>query len=511
MKLLLSLVRTVVLVGALCLAGRAATSSPRPNIVFILADDLGYGDLGSYGATKVKTPHLDRLAREGMRFTDAHTTASVCTPTRFAFMTGQYAWRQPGTGIAAGNATSLIKPPTPTVASVLEAAGYATGIVGKWHLGLGETTPDFNQEIKLGPRELGFEYSFIIPATGDRVPCVFVENNRVVGLDPADPITVSFGTPIPGVPTGLEHPEKLIIKADRSHSQSIVHGISRIGYMKGGAKALWRDEDIADTLARKATDFIGRQSAAKPFFLFLSTHDIHEPMVPHPRFRGTSECGWRGDVIHQLDWTVGEVLAALERKGLTRNTLVVFTSDNGGAIKDTYDDGTNDLHARQPPNGALRGRKGQLYEGGHRVPFIVRWPARVAAGRTSDALLALVDLMPTFAALSGGTVPRGGAPDAVNVLPALLGERGAKGRDQLVLQNNRQSPLALRSGSWVLVETGNGGHELYDLANDLPQQNDLAKAQPGKVRELAGRLEAERAKGLALAPGAQPGARKRKG
>lgn len=469
-----------------------AAPATKPNIIFILSDDLGYGDVGCYGAKRVRTPHIDRLAREGVRFTDAHTTASVCTPTRYAFMTGQYAWRKPGTGIARGNSPSLIRPGTPTVPSILKSVGYATGLVGKWHLGLGTTETDFNAELKPGPLELGFDYAFFIPATGDRVPCVFVENHRVVGLDPADPIVVSYGEPIPGEPTARTHPEMLTIKAGPGHYDAIVHGISRKGFMKGGTKALWRDEDIADTLTGKAVAFIERQSAEKPFFLYLATHDIHEPMVPHPRFRGTSDCGWRGDVIHQLDWTVGEVLAALDRRGMTRNTLVIFTSDNGGALKDTYNDGTNHLHARQPPNGRLRGKKGELYEGGHRVPFIVRWPGRVRADGTSGALLALVDLLPSLAALTGASLRRGSAPDAVNVLRALLGERGGKARTELVLQNNGPSPLALRAGPWVLIEKS-GGHELYNLTQDFDQEHDQAAAEPARVRELAQRLAAVRA------------------
>ena len=212
------------LLSCTCTISLTAATSPvpaaaKPNIVFILSDDVGYGDVGCYGATKVRTPHIDRLAREGLRFTDAHATGSVCTPTRYAFITGRYAWRQAGTGIAPGNATLLIKPTTPTVASVLRSAGYATGLVGKWHLGLGETTPDFNQDLKPGPLELGFDSAFFIPATGDRTPCVFVEDHRVVGLDPADPIIVSYGTRIGTAPTGLERPDLLKIKADPNHSQ----------------------------------------------------------------------------------------------------------------------------------------------------------------------------------------------------------------------------------------------------------------------------------------------------
>jgi arylsulfatase A-like enzyme len=487
--------RSLLLLAALGLTSlRLHAADLPPNVVYIMSDDVGYGDLGCYGANKVKTPNLDRIAREGTRFTDAHSSASVCTPTRFAFMTGRYAWRQRGTGIAPGNATLLIPVGTPTVPAILKRAGYRTGIVGKWHLGLGETTPDFNQAIKPGPIELGFDYSFIIPATGDRTPCVFIENHHVVGLDPADPIAVSFGTRIGTDPTGLERSDLLKIKADKSHSQAIVNGISRIGYMTGGMKARWVDEDIADTLARKAVAFIEQQKAGQPFFLFFTPHDIHEPMVPHPRFRGTSGCGWRGDVIHQLDWTVGEVLGALDRRGLARNTLVIFTSDNGGAIKNTYDDGTNELHALQPPNGKLRGQKGQLYEGGHRVPFVARWPARIPAGGESAALICHVDTLATFAALTKQPVPAGGSPDGVSVLPALLGEKGAKGRGSLVLQNNNQAPLALREGPWKLIQKPNGTGELYNLAADPTEQKDLAATESQRVKAMTAALAAERAK-----------------
>lgn len=484
------------IIAAAVIRPPAQAAASRPNIVFILSDDVGYGDLACYGAQRVKTPNLDRIAREGVRFTDAHAPASVCTPTRFALLTGKYAWRQAGTGIAPGNATLLIPTSTPTVASVLKQAGYRTGLVGKWHLGIGTTEPDFNGELKPGPNEIGFDYSFFIPATGDRVPCVFVENHRVVGLDPKDPIRVSYTGPIGNEPLGSTHPQLLKIKADASHSKAIVNGISRIGYMTGGTAALWKDEDIADTIARRAVTFLEKQKAGTPFFLLLTPHDIHEPMVPHPRFRGTSDCGWRGDVIHQLDWTVGEVLAALDRLGFAKDTLVIFTSDNGGALKDTYDDGTNALHERQPPNGTLRGRKGQLYEGGHRVPFVARWPGRIPAGGESAALFAHVDMIATFAALTGQKLPAGAGPDAVNVLPALLAEKGAKGRDELVLQNNGQNPLALRAGNWKLIAPPSGKLELYNLATDPAEAKDLAATEPARVETMVARLAAIRGKDL---------------
>jgi len=468
------------------------TAAEKPNIIFILTDDVGYGDLGCYGATHVKTPNLDRLAKQGMRFTDAHSTASVCTPTRFAFMTGQYAWRQPGTGIAAGNAPALIQPGTTTVASMLKSAGYKTGVVGKWHLGLGDgPKTDYNGEIKPGPLELGFDYAFIIPATGDRVPCVFVENHRVVGYDPADPIQVSFGQKIGNEPTGLDPDVKLKIQGGPGHKDTVVNGIPRIGFMTGGKAARWVDEDIADTLAAKAVKFIEANKSG-PFFLYFTPHDIHEPMVPHPRFRGTSDCGWRGDVIHELDWTVGEVTAALDRLKIADNTLIIFASDNGGAIKNTYDDGTNPLHGRQAPNGKLRGNKGGLYEGGHRVPFIARWPGRIAAGGTSAQLMAHVDALATFASLTGQELPSGAGPDSFNVLPALLGGNTG-GREHLVLQNNNQAPLALRQGDWVLIARGArpqvAGVELYNLAEDLAQTTNRAANKAARVTEMFARLE----------------------
>ena len=508
--------RLLLLVAVGCALNGASFAANRPNIIYILTDDVGYGDLGCYGATHVKTPNLDRLAKEGLRFTDAHATASVCTPTRYAFMTGRYAWRQPGTGIAAGNTPALIKPDAVTVPSLLKSAGYKTGLVGKWHLGLGEDKTDFNGDIKPGPLELGFDYAFLIPATGDRVPCVFVENHRVVGYDPADPIQVSYSQKIGNEPTGNDPDVKLKIQGGPGHKDTVVNGIPRIGFMTGGQAARWVDEDIADTLTAKAVKFLELHQGG-PFFLYLATHDIHEPMVPHPRFRGTSDCGWRGDVIHQLDWTVGQVLATLDRLKLTTNTLVIFTSDNGGAIKNTYDDGTNPLHGRQQPNGALRGFKGSLHEGGHRVPFIARWPGHIPAGGTSGELIGHVDTLATFAALTGQRLPPDAGPDSFNVLPALLGEKTATpSRDHLVLQNNGQRPLALRQGNWLLLglgprrlnasATAGPSYELYDLATDLGETKNLANSNPEKVTELARRLEQLQASGRsrALSP---PGGR----
>ncbi|MCX6894429.1 MAG: sulfatase-like hydrolase/transferase [Verrucomicrobia bacterium] len=319
-----------------------------------------------------------------------------------------------------------------------------------------------------------------------------------VGYDPADPIRVSYQGRIGDEPTGKDPGVQLKIKGDGSHSDTVVNGISRIGFMSGGKRAHWVDEDIADTLTTKAVKFIESHKEG-PFFLYLATHDIHEPMVPNARFKGTSDCGSRGDVIHQLDFTVGAVLAALDRLKLADNTLIIFTSDNGGAIKNTYDDGTNPLHDRQKPNGSLRGFKGSLYEGGHREPFLARWPGHVPAGSTSGQLMGHVDTLATVAALTGQKLPAAAGPDSFNVLPVLLGEKAVVSRDHLVLQNNGPAPLALRQGDWALIEKFGGKrgakakalptYELYNLASDLTQTNDLAAQESGKVQELSARLE----------------------
>jgi arylsulfatase A-like enzyme len=489
------------------LAVRSADEK-RPNIVVILADDIGYGDLSCYGAKHAKTPNLDRLAREGCRFTDAHSPASTCTPTRRALLTGTYSWRQQaGSSIAPGDYPLSIAPGTTTIASLLKQAGYRTGVVGKWHLGLGlEGGPDWNAEIKPGPLEIGFDYAFLMPATGDRVPTVYMENHRVVGLDPNDPIRVNYKEKVGNEPTGRENPELLKLKHSHGHDFTIVNGVGRIGWMTGGKSARWVDEDMADTFAAKAKGFIER-NAKEPFFLYLATHGIHVPRVPHPRFRGTSPVGTRGDAIQELDDTVGQVLAELDRLKLTDNTLVIFTSDNGGVMDDGYEDvGSFDYH----PNAPLRGTKGTLYEGGHRVPFLARWPGHVKAGTTNDSLIAHLDFAATFAALTNTSLPAGAASDSFNVLPALLGQPTvAPVRPNFVGHiGGTQGPFALRSGTWKLVEASRvapgkakaaynaapardrapTSPQLFNLANDLAEEHNLAESNPEKLKELEGIL-----------------------
>ena len=336
----------------------AARAAGAPNVVLIYADDVGWGDVGCYGATSVATPNIDRLAREGLRFTDAHQPSATCTPSRYAMLTGEYAWRRKGTGVLPGDAALILDPARPTLASRFRTAGYRTGVVGKWHLGLGPGPgkTDWNGEIRPGPFEVGFDHSYLMPATGDRVPCVYVENGRVVGADPTDPITVRFGQPFPGQPTGKSHPGLLRVHPSHGHDMTIVNGISRIGFMTGGAAALWRDEDMADVFTREARRFIA-SAGDKPFFLYFSLHDIHVPRVPHPRYVGRTGMGPRGDVLVELDDCVGAILWELAARGLDRNTLVIFTSDNGPVVDDGYRDDAVERLGGHRPAGPFSGGK----------------------------------------------------------------------------------------------------------------------------------------------------------
>jgi arylsulfatase A-like enzyme len=479
-----------------------ACAAAKPNIIFLLADDIGYADLSCYGAKHAKTPNLDRLAAQGCRFLDAHSPASTCTPTRRAFITGVYSWRQqPGSSIAPGDAPLSIPVGTPTVASILKQAGYRTGVVGKWHIGLGpDGGPDWNADIKPGPLEIGFDSSFIMAATGDRVPTVYVQDHRIVGLDPADPITVSYKAKIGTDPTGKENPGLLKLKHTHGHDMTIVNGVGRIGWMTGGKSARWKDEDMGDTFAARAVKFID-DSKAGPFFLYYATHNIHVPRVPHPRFKGSSPVGTRGDAIQELDDAVGKVMAKLDELKLTDNTLFIFTSDNGGVMDDGYEDvGSFDYN----PNAPLSGRKGNVLEGGHRVPFIARWPGRIKPATESPALIAHLDMAATFAALTGVKIPEGGCRDSVDVLPALLGA-SQTGRDTLVAHNGgTKGPFGLRAGTWKFITPGGAsprlndvpgaaesrqrpavaGPALFDLSTDLAEKKNLAAEKPDKVKEL---------------------------
>ncbi len=469
-----------------------AIAAERPNVIVILADDLGYGDVSSYGATKVSTPNIDRLADEGLRFTSGYAPAATCTPTRFAMLTGRYAWRVPGTGIAPPNATALIQPDQPTLATMLRDAGYVTGVVGKWHLGLGQKpAPDWNGQLKPGPLEIGFDSCFLMPTTGDRVPCVYVRDHHVVDLDPNDPISVSMKNP-DGQPTGQTHRDQLKMDWSRGHNSSIINGISRIGFMTGGHKARWVDEDMADRFAEEAVAFIEKHKQ-KPFFLFFSLHDIHVPRVPHPRFEGSSECGIRGDVIVQTDWQVGQVLQALDDRGLADNTLVIFGSDNGPVLDDGYADrAVEDLNGHKP-SGPLRGGKYSPYEGGTRTPLLARWPQQIKPG-VSDELICLIDLPATLANLVDQPL-KDRFPDSFDLTDALLGRANAKGRSHLVIQGVGGS-LGYREGDWKIVTPWrrrgqtNKKHQLFNLKDDIGEQNNLADRYPERLEAMKAKLEA---------------------
>jgi arylsulfatase A-like enzyme len=466
------------------------------NIVIIYADDLGYGDVSCYGATKIKTPNIDKLASQGLRFTNAHSSSATCTPSRYSMLTGQYAWRKQGTGIAPGDATLIIPTNRTTLPMVMKKAGYTTGAVGKWHLGLGEPggKPDWNSELKPGPLEIGFDYCFLIPATGDRVPCVFVENHRVANLDPNDPIQVSFGRPVGSEPTGREHPELLKMHPSHGHDQTIINGISRIGYMSGGKAARWVDEDIADTLTGKAKNFI-EQNKEKPFFLYFATHDIHVPRVPNQRFVDKSGLGPRGDAILQLDWAVGEIAKTLDDLNLAENTIFIFTSDNGPVVDDGYQDQAVEKLNGHTPSGPLRGGKYSAFDAGTRVPLITRWPGHIKPG-LSEALISQIDFMSSFANLTNQKLASDDAPDSFNLLNALLGETQS-GRDHLVEHANA---LSIIKGDWKYIEPNNGPRinrnvnielgndpeaQLYNLKTDIGEKNNIASQNPDKLQELS--------------------------
>ena len=476
---------------------RAPAVSRLPNIVYMYADDLGYGDIGCYGATRVKTPNLDRMAASGIRFTHAHSSSATCTPSRYSLLTGEYAFRRKGTGVLPGDASLIVEPGRYTLPAMLRKAGYRTGAVGKWHLGLGNRDLDWNGEIKPGPLEVGFDYSFIFPATGDRVPCVYVENHRVVGLDPKDPIRVDYEKPIPGEPTGAANPELLKLHPSHGHDQSIVNGISRIGYMSGGKSARWVDEDMADTLTGKAAAFLER-NRAHPFFLYFATHDIHVPRVPHARFVGKTAMGARGDVIAELDWSCGRILDTLDRLKLTRNTLFVFSSDNGPVVDDGYRDRSPELLGDHKPAGPLRGGKYSAYDGGTRVPLLVRWPGHVKPG-VSNAMVSQVDLLASLASLTKQPLPADAAPDSMDVMPALLGQSG-QGRTHIVEHANA---LSLIVDDWKVIQAHGGpkrnqtGNEigndprpqLFNLKDDIGEQNNVAEKYPDKVKDMLADLD----------------------
>ncbi len=429
----------------------------RPNVVMIYADDLGFGDLECYGAIGVKTPNVNNLAENGLRFTNAHAVASTSTPSRYTLLTGEYPWRKQGTDVAAGDAAMIVSPDQYTVADVFKEAGYTTAAFGKWHLGLGSQTgkQDWNTQISPALADIGFDYSYIMAATADRVPCVFIENGHVANYDPSAPIYVSYNKNFDGEPTGRDNPELLYnLKHSHGHDNSIVNGIGRIGYMKGGGTALWKDENIADSITHHAVDFI-KENCDKPFFIYFATNDVHVPRFPHQRFRGTSEMGLRGDAIVQFDWSVGEVVKTLEEQGLLENTIIILTSDNGPVLDDGYVDQAEELVGDHSPTGGLRGGKYSAYEGGTRVPFIVHWPAMIKESAVKDGLVSQVDFLDVMATVAGVGGGEALSPDGMPEQAATWFGQQDKGRP-FAIGMAQNHTLTIRTADWKYIEPKGG-------------------------------------------------------
>ena len=498
------------LAGRTSPAGQTGRGKKRPNIVLIYADDVGYGDVSCYGATKISTPHIDRLAREGRMFTDAHSASAVCTPSRYSLLTGQYAWRVNCWGPLPYDRPLIVNTASMTLGRLLKRHGYATACIGKWHLGFGlKGLTDWNGPLKPGPLEIGFDYYFGVPLVNSHAPFVYVENHHVVGLDPDDPFVLrTKNDRRPASPT-QRFPEK--------------GGLDRWAGAKR-AHTLYRDEMVATTLTEKAVGWMRTHTEKKkkgdPFFLYLATTNIHHPFTPHPRFKGKSRCGRYGDFMLELDWIVGQVLKALDEMKQADNTLVIFTSDNGGMLNEG---GRDAWKAGHHMNGRLLGWKFGAWEGGHRVPFIARWPGHVPAHTRSNQLLCSVDMLGTLAALLGDELKKDEGPDSFNLLPALLGNPRKPVRDHAILAPFRKSNLAIRKGKWVYIgDQGSGGfgrprvggkaggpaavgfakrtnsditpggkikknaprQQLYDLNADVSQETNVINKHPEVARQL---------------------------
>jgi len=471
----------------------------KPNVVIIYGDDIGWGDVGAYGAKLIPTPNLDKLAKESLRFTDGHCSAATCTPSRFSMLTGIHGFRH-GVRVLPPNAPMKIKPNMFTLPQLFKKAGYKTAVIGKWHLGIGngKTPVDWNGDVKPGPLEIGFDYSFLLPSTNDRVPCVYLENHRVVNLDPKDPLYVGNKPPVDFkgtvYPDGRKNPEAMTYyKNSHGHNMSVINGIGRIGKQWGGKAALWNDETIADEFITQARKYISAQKKGEPFFLYWSAADIHVPRAPNPRFKGKSKLSYRGDAMVQFDWCAGEILKLLEEKGLAENTIVIFSSDNGPVYDDGYDDGTTvktstkEVDRGHDGSGPYRGGKYQIYEGGTRVPLIVRWPAKIKPG-VSPAMVNQIDFLASFAELLGVKLNAGQAIDSRSVLPALLGKD--KVGTRLLIEEARGN--ALRDGDWKFIATGKKGKgQLYNLAEDVGEKKNLIgeeKEQAAKMRKTLQKL-----------------------
>ncbi|MCG8309045.1 MAG: arylsulfatase [Cytophagales bacterium] len=470
---------------------QSSREAVKPNIIIIYADDLGYGDVGAYGSTELKTPNIDKLANGGVRFTNGYASSATCSPSRYALLTGVYPWRNERAKILPGTAPLIIDTAQMTIPKMLKARGYHTGIVGKWHLGLGNGNVNWNEHIAPGPNEVGFDYAYIMAATQDRVPTVYIENGFVSGLDPNDPIEVNYRKNFEGEPTGKENPEMLKMKWHHGHNNSIVNGIPRIGFMKGGESAKWVDENMADTFLIRAQKYI-REHKDGPFFLYYALQQPHVPRTPHERFVGSSGMGPRGDVIVEADWCIGELIRTLEEEGLLEHTLILLSSDNGPVLNDGYYDEAVEKLGNHTPAGPLRGGKYSLFEAGTRVPFISYWKGKILP-TTSDAIISQIDIFASLAKLVHSTDK---GRDSEDLLDALMG-KSRQGREELILEATTRT--ALRKGDWILIppyrgpalnkmvniELGNSDeYQLYNLKDDIGEQNNLADSNKEKLEEM---------------------------
>ena len=479
-----------------------AGAQERPNVLLIIADDLGYGDVSAYGSQTIQTPNIDRLAQGGVCLTNGHASSATSTPSRYGLLTGIYPWRRK-TNILPGDAPLIIGENQFTIARMFQRAGYRTGAVGKWHLGIGQGHVDWNHHIKPGPNEIGFDYSCILPATVDRVPCVYVENGDVVGLDPSDPIEVSYEKNFEGLPTAVTNPELMTkVTPSHGHNNTVINGIPRIGFMRGGSSALWSDENMAQDLLNRVCSFIDNQPADQPFFLYYGLHEPHVPRIPNSKFVGSTTMGPRGDVIIEADWCVGQVISKLEEKGLLENTIVIFTSDNGPVLDDGYNDQARELIGQHDMNGGYRGGKYSLFEAGTRVPFFVYWKGHIRP-IVSDALVAQQDLLASFAHMLHQPLPEG--LDSENHLSAFLG-KSKRGRKGMVVE--AVGRLAYRTRDYALLPAYKGakrnttGNEmgivdtlsLFNLRDDHMQQTNVISKHKRLARQMQEALEKEKSK-----------------
>ena len=477
-------------------------SPKKPNIVIFYVDDLGWGDLSSYGATQVNTPNVDALAANGIRFTDAHSSSATCTPSRYSLLTGEHAFRK-NVRILKGDAAMVISPEQDTLPKMLKNNGYQTAVVGKWHLGLGDGKKDidWNNDVLPGPLEIGFDYSFLLPATGDRVPTVYLENHKVLNLSKDDPLYVNYKKKIGNRPTGYENRELLRQNADSQHDKSIINGISRIGWMQGGKSAEWVDEDFPLVMTEKANTFISNNQA-KPFFLFFSFHDIHVPRVPNEKFKGATKMGVRGDAIVQMDWITGEVVNHLKSLDLLDNTLIIFTSDNGAVLTDGYDDDALKLIGDHKANGVYNGGKYSAFEGGTRVPLIIYYPEQVKSG-VSDSLTSQIDIYASIAQLLNIELNNDEAIDSQNKLNSFF-NANEKARNELI----EETPftLSIRENNWKYIRpvkripkfiktkkninSGTSiGVQLYNLDKDPHELINVASEHPTIVARLEQKIK----------------------